>query len=406
MGDRKWSDINLHPHSTPGRWITTLDLSNVGSGTSYLGADSVTVARSCAVLLDLAPCITHLRLPSHGVKLTDLRLAPCIRKLRAIEGIHLATREDEEEAIKLLRSAKNLELVGLVWVGSVPTEMDMEMEFGDEFEAPPTRQIILPRLHTLTLVAGRPGPLLAALTRAELPTLSRLVTSPYESSLSAFDDDPERGGPRALQVAHGEAIKSLTYVSTPDWPRRDLLPPADTLAIHPNLLHLHLGLPHALLNEHPELGTALGSRSHTLAVLTLPRWPKVVAGADTSPGPVPTQFPPSANGPPPPGNNAFLTTLCAANPSIKVVAVDGFTWVAPALGRWAAESGDSGMMRQWSIWLQKHGIELRDQEGNVAPIIERGRGSFSSGFTGFGVGMTPRRSVDGGRRSFDSGWPR
>jgi hypothetical protein len=411
VGDRKWSDINLHPHSTPGRWITVLDLSNVGSGASYLGADAVTVARACAALLDLTPCVTHLRLPAHGVKLCDLRLAPCVRKLRAVEGIHLATTEDEEDAVKLVRAAKVLELLGLVWIGSLPS-LDLDEDFGsddhDTGTAPPLKQLILNSLHTLTLVAGRPGPLLAALTRAELPALTRLVTSPYEASISAFEDDPDRGGTRALQAAHGHSIRSLTYVSTPDWPRRDLLPPMDTLALHPNLVHLHLGLPHALLNEHPELALALASPHHPLAAITLPRWPKVVAGADTSPGrahvltPAPT--PPAV--PPSPSGNVFLSTLCGSS-GVKVVTVDGFTWVTPALGRWAAESGDSGMMRQWACWLSRCDVELRDQEGHTAPVIERGRGSFSAGM-GFGaaVGMMGRRSVDGGRRSFDSGWPR
>lgn len=402
MGDRKWSDINLHPHSTPGRWITVLDLSSLDSGQSYFGANRITVAKACAALLDLSPCVTHLRLPAYSVKLSELCHLPCVRKLRAIEGIHLATRENEEEVIKFLRIAKNLELVGLVWVGSTTVEMGMN----EDQMAIQTRQLVLPRLHTLTLAAGRPGPLLAALTRAHLPAFTRLVTSLYEESLELVEDDPDRGGVRALQYAHGPSILSLTYVFTPDWPRRELLPPRDTLALHPNLIHLHLGLQHSLLNEHPELGTALGSVHHPLAVVTLPRWPKVVAGADMSPSFPPTPpggTPPS--GPPAPSGNAFLEALCQST-KVKTIAADGFTWVPPALGPWAAQSGDSGMMRQWAAWLSRKGIELRDQEGHTAPVITRGRGSFGGGM-GLGmVGMMGRRSVDGGRRSFDSGWPR
>lgn len=380
-GDRRWSDINLHPHSTPGRWITVLDLSNLGPGGNYLGADAVTVSKACAVLLDLTPSVVHLRLPAHGVRLDDLRLAPCIRKLQALEGVHLAHARDEEDAVRLLRATKALKVLGLVWVGSVVEVEEMEVR----------KTLNMPYLHTLTLVAGRPGPLLASLTRAELPALTRLVTSPYESELIAFEDDPERGGVRALQVAHGAQLASLTYLSTPDWPRRDLLPSEDTLSLHPNLAHLHLGLPNTLLNEHPELGSALCKPHHPLSVVTLPRWPRVVAGADVSV--------PASNGPPSPAGNCFLSALCASPSNLKIVAVDGFTWVPPALGRFAAESGDSGMMRQWASWLSRRGVELRDMDGAPAPVICNGRASFSS---------AGRRSVDGGRRSLggDSGWPR
>jgi hypothetical protein len=346
------------------------------------------------------------------VRLDDLRFAPCVGRLRALEGVHLASEADEEDAIKLIRAAKRLEFLGLVWVGAEPDAPDMDADYSE------AKQLVLPNLHTVTLVAGRPGPLLAALTRADLPVLSRFVTSPYEPGLAAFDADADRGGPRAFQVAHGGVIRSLTYVSTPGWPRRDLVPPADTLALHPNLVHLHLAIPHTLLNEHPELGAALQSSTHPLAVLALPRWPKVMYGADTSPAPTPAMtpgvqgqppgFPPTPppewGGPPPPGRHAFLTALVPLT-RVKTIVVDGFTWVQPALGRWAAESGDSGVMRQWANWLVRRGIELCDQEGNVAPVIERGRGSFSS-TSGFRPPIMGRKSVDGGRRSFDSGWPR
>lgn len=397
-GDRKWSDLCLHPHSYPGRWLTVLDLSHIGLG-GYYGADAISMSRALSALLELSPSVTHLRLPPHGVRLDDLRVAPCMRRLKALEGVHLGPGAgSEEDAIKVLRAAKALEILGLVWVGSVPTtppnELDLDALSLDN-PPPPRRDLELPRLHTLYLVGGRAGPLLAALTRADLPSLVRLVTSPYETSLSAFDDDPERGGPRALQVAHGPKILSLTYVSANDWPRSDLLPPPDTLALHPALVHLHLSLPHSLLNDSPHLATALANPHHPLEAITVPRWPRVVAGAEMSPHPA-TPSPTESGGPPAPNGNHFLAALCARKSRIKTVSVEGFTWVAPALGRFAAESGDSGMMRQWATWLGRAGVELRDSEGNTAPVIERGREQRGGPWGG-------RRSVDGGRRpSF--GW--
>ncbi|KAL1411323.1 hypothetical protein Q8F55_002274 [Vanrija albida] len=416
LGDRKWSDINIHPHSVPGRWITVLDLSHLGPGGSYLGADPVTVRRACAALLELAPRVTHLRLPVTGVSLDDLRVAPCIRKLKALEGVHLGNEESEGEAVRLLRAARELEVLGLVWIGSAPLEDELdELDLDTDPDAPPPPPPLnLAALHTLTLVGGAPGTLLATLTRSELPRLSRLVLSPYEPRLSAWDDDPVRGGRRALQVAHGGKIVSLTYVATMDWPRQDLMPPADTLSLHPQLRHLNLALPHALLAENSQLALALARPDHTLMHVTLPRWPRVPqTSVSPGPGSAPAQLQPNASAAslrmlPSPGGNAFLSTLMSRPSRIRTIAIDGFTWVPPALGRWAAESGDSGMMRNWAAWLVRFGVELKDMEGGAAPIVDRGRAvgagrsSFDAG--SFGGPMQRRGSGQGrGRSSFDGG---
>lgn len=395
LGDRKWSDLNLHPHSYPGRWITVLDLSNLGS--SY-GSDAATIARATATLLDLAPCVKHLRLPPSGVSLVDLRHAPCIRTLRALEGVHLPNAEVEVDAVRLLRVARSLEVLSLVWVNRDEPPEDTDAD-ADDVDPPPPLSLTLPRLHTVTLEGGPPGPLLAALTLADLPALTRLVLSPYEPRLYAFDDDPWRGGRRAFQAAHGAQILSLTYVSTPDWPRRDVLPPVDTLALHPALVHLHLALPHALLNDNPDLAAVFASTHHPLAAVTVPRWPRV-ARIDSSVSPHPQiADPPTPPGiPPAPTGHRFLAALFSKPSRIRSVSVEGFTWVPPELGRWAAESGDSGMMRSWAGWLARQKVELRDTEGNTAPPIERGRAAFGAGRMSVDGG---RRSVDGGRRSFD-----
>lgn len=392
QGDRKWSDINLHPHSYPGRWLTVLDLSHLGGGGSYLGADALTISGALGALLELTPALTHLRLPpsGSGVQLADLRLAPCIRRLRALEGVHLTGRKSEEDAVRLLRAARSLELLGLVWVSSTPLDDDLSP---DDLPPPP----ILAALHTLTLVGGEPGPLLAALTRAELPALTRLVMSPYDPGLRAWEDDEIRGGPRALQFAHGHKIRSLTYVATPGWPHRDTLPGTDTLALHPSLAHLHLALPHALLHDNPDLARSLADPYHPLSAITLPRWPRAVR-PDSSVSPGPAQTGPVVESQWPAGNR-FLAALLSRPSRLRTVRIDGFTWVSPSLGRWAAESGDSGMMRQWAVAMARAHIELRDMDGASPPIIERGRPSVSMGM-GMGMG---RKSVDGGRRSMDHG---
>lgn len=360
-----------------------LDLSSLGSGGSYLGADSLTIARALAALLDLAPGITHLRLPPSGVRLEDLRLAPCIRTLRAVEGVHVGPgAASEEKVIRFLRAARNLEMLGLVWVGE-----GVEEEEEDEVA------LELGKLHTLMLVAGRPGPLLSALTRAELPQLSRLVLSPYDRSLDIWEDDAALGGLRAFQLWHGSKIRSLTYASTPGWPPDSTLPPDDTLGLHPNLLHLHLALPHTLLNEHPELARSLMRKEHPLMSVTVPRWPRVVQPDSISPNPVMQEWP---------AGNRFLAALVGPS-RLKVVVIDGFTWVQPALGAVAAQSGDSGMMRTWASWLAKNGIELHDMDGAGAPVIERGRPGQPWGRKSLDSGR--RMSIEQGRRSLEGRRP-
>lgn len=372
-GDSKWSDLHLHPHSYPGRWITVLDLSNLAHG-----RDAVAVARAVSAVLELSPGLKHLSLPPSGVRIADLRDAPCARSLRCLEGVHLSRGGSEDDVVRFLRVAKTLEVLGLVWTGPGDVLEDIEFDDGAE-EAPPPS---LSKLHTLTLVAAHPGPLLSALTRAELPSLSRLVLSPYDQGLELWEDDAARGGSRALQHRHGSKIRSLTYVTTPGWPPDTTLPAHDTLSLHPNLVHLHLALPHALLNEHPELAPAFARPNHPLAHLTIPRWPRIVQAAS----------PPQADDYPP--GNRFLAALSRCRSRIRVVSIDGFNWVQPALGFFAAQSGDSGMMRTWATWLGKAGVELLDMDGASAPVIERGRP---------GVSGARRTSIEHGWKSIEGG---
>lgn len=376
-GDRKWSDINLHPHSVPGRWITTLDLSRLDPGALYLGAGAATVTSALSALLELTPSVVHLRLPPSGVSLQDLRHSSCMRNLRALEGVHLCSAEDEVDAVRLLRATRRLEFLGLVWVGVRP-EAEEEEESGPEKTK---LQLNLSSLHSVTFVNPMAGPLLAALTVADLPNLTRWVTSPYSSHLIVHTDDPRRGGPRAFQAYHGHKIRSLTFVAVPDYPRRDLLPAADSLTMHPHLEHVHLALPHRLLHDHRSFASAFFNRR--VPVLTIPRWPRVVQN-EASVSPHIAHEPQDGR----PQGNAFLYELAqgggAKGRRVDKVVVDGYTWVPPSLGRWAAESGDCAMMRTWAHWLAGRGIELLDQDGAGIPAYERGRAARrpSEGRTG------------------------
>lgn len=119
-GDKKWDDTRLHPHSIPGRFVRTLDLSTISLTMTDFGDDFdddppgpsrygrgnsngnkgpsphvTALARACAALMPLLPNVTHLRLPPVGggaayeAILDTVRRAPFVSKLRAVEGLQV-----------------------------------------------------------------------------------------------------------------------------------------------------------------------------------------------------------------------------------------------------------------------------------------------------------------------------
>lgn len=396
-GDAKWSDINLHTFSLPGRHVTTLDLSHIP-----LEVHRTVVKQSCLALFPLLPNVAHLKLGERETKcipLEEIRWAAFAKGLKCLEGVWLDEREGMgQKLVGLLNKLPNLEVLGVVGPG-------IGVEPDEASEKRPL-QLSLPKLHTLKMEGVPNGDLLSTLLTATLPSLTRLILTP--TPLMPFDQS------LALQTTFGPQIRSLTYLPPRGWPRADTTIPPDTLDIHPELVHLA-----CLDGDFEGLDVLLrspASTNHPLRVLTVPKWSPSCNSSNLSASPpvAPSNLFPSHLLTPPPSpphqsptdssltGPAFLRTLCSTAQSaqtthpgqtcglnVKMIVIDGFKWVKPTLGRAAMGAGQSGEMRYWSGVLARKGIQLNDMEGETAPLA----GSHSSiGYVTGGKGGRRRSS--------------
>jgi len=373
-GDKKWSDINIHPHSLPGRYITTLDLSHLDDG--YPSLHITTIQASLQALLPLLPNITHLVLPARSpLRCEDIGLAPFAKKLKCLHGLSVysfptpsQSRSLKDPYVWLLGQLPNLEILSIHGPGNT---IDID---NLDTETSPT-PLSLPRLHTLTLDGVKSGPLLRSLTTSPLPAIRRVLLTSYHSI--PFDET------YAFQSSHGDKLLSLTYLHSHEWPTTEATPPIETLELHPNLKHLSFVFPHAFLQANLDLAAGLTGaqyRNHPLQAITLPKWNENTRNQSPSPSPSPAATPltqatnalstlslsvPINTSRTP---NRFLSTILKNPPrQLKVITIDGFKWVRPDLGRRALEAGNSGTMRNWAVEMESRGIEMRDMEGNVLP---------------------------------------
>jgi hypothetical protein len=367
-GDRKWDNLRLHPHSLPGRYISTLDLSHLSD--SYFAPHITAVSRACGAMLPLLPNIAHLKLPPGQLpfSLNELRSAPFAGKLRALEGLQVVEEVDlrgRDPIVHLLIAMPRLEVLGVTgpgMQGSAPRE---------EYEQ---SSLSLPLLHTLTLDGVKSSILLSNLLRCELPSLRKLLLTSYNGCHG--DQTYE------FQEVHGAGLLSLTYLPTREWPTIHPTPPLNTLDLHPKLKHLSILLPNSVLQPNRDLAASLARPNHPLSAITLPKWTNV---ARASPSPSPVLIPSPLPGTPSLTSlsvrddhsrrtKCFLTELLDHKPpQLSCITADGFTWISPSLGRAALEAGASGEMRVWAQRLREHGVELRDGEGNTPPVVVQRR---------------------------------
>jgi hypothetical protein len=380
-GDKKWSDINIHPHSLPGRYITTLDLSHLDDG--YPSLHITTIHSALKALLPLLPNVRHLVLPARSpLRCEDIGTAPFAKHLRCLQGLSVysfstpAIRTGGKDPyVWLLGQLPNLEVLSIHGPGNTT---DIEAFVHDEEN--PLSGIELERLHTLTLDGVKSGPILRALTESELPSIRRLILTSYHNLIG---DETY-----AFQTTHGPKILSLTYMHPHEWPTTEAIPPIETLELHPNLIHLSFVFPHTSLQSNLEIAQGLtGAQyaSHPLRAITLPKWNENTRNQSPSPVPSPAMTPHSQGHGDGHGNttlsgllslpintsrtpNRFLSTILKNPPQqLKVITIDGFRWVRPDLGRRALEAGNSGTMRNWAVEMETRGIEMRDMDGKVLP---------------------------------------
>lgn len=378
-GDKKWSDLNMHPHSIPGRYVHTLDLSHLDDG--YPSLHITTIDSALRALLPLLPNVTHLVLPARSpLRCEHIGLAPFAKRLRCLQGLSVysfapvssSTSRRADQYVWLLRQLPSLEVLSIHGPGNTS---DITTPIHDEL--PEASGLELNRLHTLTLDGVKNGHLLRALTDAELPALTRLLLTSYHG----LPGDETY----AFQVAHGPTVLSLTYMHSHEWPTIESTPPEETLELHPALLHLSFAFTHSFLQSHLEISQALSAeanRHHPLRAITVPKWTESARNQSPSPSPGVTPLSQtfaqhSGNGVgfplSPPINtsrtpNRFLSTVVKRPPgSLAIVTIDGFRWVRLDLGRTALEAGNSGTMRNWAMELETRGLEMRDMDGKLLP---------------------------------------
>ncbi|ORX38579.1 hypothetical protein BD324DRAFT_367653 [Kockovaella imperatae] len=351
-GDKRWSDINIHPASTPGRWVRTLDLTCLHQGEATL--HSTILAKSCATVFPLIPNLQHLSLPAglSASTLHDISEAAFASKLVSLLGLEVdyEWQQDPEgrptsSASELLLSMPNLELLGLCGPGNILAEAQ-PLDVGNLIP-----HLSLRRLHTLLLQGVLTGPVLASLIETDLPSLTRLhITSfwQYPSDLT-----------ETFQQTHGSSVKCLSYMPIRQT-ERPSTSPEPTFVWHPNVTHIGFATACCeILTQGPQTG---------LSHLRL-----------SKPGPAGNETG---------DTEAVLACLSKAKShGISLITMDGLRWVKLNLGEKAMSTGYSGQMRVWAEKLRAVGITMLDMDGRSYP---------STFIAGVGHGLGPFR--DGSRR--------
>lgn len=368
-GDRLWSDIHLHPHSTPGRWVHMLDISPFRNDGTIAGTQ-----RALTELLQRAPNLQHLKV-DQVFGMLDWR-SVTKEGLKCLEGIGVdSVWPLQLSFLKLLVGTKGLEVLRIYGRGvssETPRRSQHHMELVDRLQ--------FDHLHTLTLQQVKTGAVLPELIAADLPQLQRLALMPYcgvEGDLTY-----------ALEEAHGAKILSLTYLGSNEWPRIRTALPERTLELYQNVVHLAWLIP----NSYDHLANVLTStgsdNSHPLRTLIIPKW---TSNASPTPGARNTPV------------ELFSQLLTCPPPNLKRVIIDGYRWVNPELGARALMTGASGEMRYWAEKLGVKGIQLQDMERRGMPVVaksgevgrRRRRSSVRAG-DGMSVSVEDRGDEDGG----------
>lgn len=242
-GDKKWDDTRLHPHSIPGRYVRTLDLSTISLTMTDFGDDFIddpssarygnggtpvngrgggqgpsphvtAIARACAALMPLLPNVTHVKLPPVGggagyeAILRTIRRAPFVSKLRAVEGLQVPGSAvlpvnpegggvvdtettgapgrlewpEGEALLGMLREMRDVEYLSFAGQGlgaDTWPNGSADLFHPDALPSDALPPLDLPRLHTLRVDSLPTSPLLAILASSSLPSLSRLLITSY-----------------------------------------------------------------------------------------------------------------------------------------------------------------------------------------------------------------------------------
>ncbi|KAG1749757.1 uncharacterized protein EDB91DRAFT_1235223 [Suillus paluster] len=345
--DRMWDSIRRIPHSTPGRWVQVLDLSEL------LAALNSSVYYAVNTLLTqlfpLLPSLTQLTLCS-GFLLSRRALASLTHRdgcfnLRTMGGIYYdpliysTVAIDEDPFVQLLRVCVNLEQLEVIGIGLDDTDLESHFDSTEGLKASPiAAPLYLPHLRRLTLLSMPSSSLMLALLHSPLPCLQTLSLTPY-------DDIPF---PASLSSpfleTHGQHLQTIFLFTPKSWPTRYHSSPTTLLYTSPNLMHLSLEYPLPALTisfKTPLTSGASSPPTLPLQILSLPR--------------------PSSD------FWATLERLLPFLPSLKVIRMRDVRWLRHGVNSRAQEAGIQGEMREWSRRLTRRGIRLLDGNWKETP---------------------------------------
>jgi len=334
--DQKWDSIRRIPYSTPGRWVQVFDLSEL-SGTLD-SRQLYTIDLLLTKLFPLIPFLTRLCL-SPMVSLSRRAFASLTNRdgnynLQALGGVCydaslssiVATANDP--FVQLLHKCPNLERLEIVGSGM---EIDSDSLPGNPLGMPAsTVKLILPKLHSITILSMPSSSLLFALFNASLPRLRALSITPYDDI-----PFPSSCTSRLLEI-HGQSLNTLSFFTPKSWPTQLHPSPPSLLRTCSSLRHLSL--------EYP------------LPDLALP---------DSTPASLPLQI---LSIPRP--DNWFwrvLERLLPSLPSLKAVRFRDVRWIGRGMSIRAQETGVQGEMRDWRRRLGRRGIRVLDGDWQDMP---------------------------------------
>jgi len=375
--DKQWDDLRSSPHSLPGAFVQTLDLSHIASASATTSDAAFNPWRFTSTLSTILPLIPNLRrlvLPApESYMLGATTLLRLLDKadfqpasLRELENLPvfangLVTHEGLDPVVELLLAMPNLERLGVVGGGT--------LDFADGGAGAqaaglnPDDQplpVNLPRLASLSLRGIPAGLLLQTLLASDLPALRKLEISSYHTHPGELTT--------ALLQAHGSKLATLAFLPLPDFPALHFALPESTLDLCPSVGSLTFqSLPN---NVAPPAGTFFASRrpgSLTIRHLTLPRPPRTSSTtyADL------LDFLLEGGSVATPGSRPVV-----ALPSLETVAISpGFLWVpaipqpgaAMSVSSAAANAGLNGLIRQYAVRLGRRGVRVLDARGRACP---------------------------------------
>ncbi|KAG9041141.1 hypothetical protein FS837_012682 [Tulasnella sp. UAMH 9824] len=407
--DMHWDAIRRIPYSTPGRWITSLDISTLAPSIikSRLATDT-----ALTQLFHLTPLLSHLKLhPKLVLSRRALKSLQetCGARLKSIKGLGvpdvemLPTAFVTDPVTELLTWTPELEELEVVGGGIGDFEDENEEDEEAEDDASEPRQLLsLTNLQRLSLIAVPRSPVFLALLGASLPNLVDLTLTSYraeevdEQVLAAQALGIPIGGhggpalvggfPGPQQPViplssssstslflqnHGEGLTKLTLLRAPDWPPIPFAPPRDLLTTSPNLKWLNfINEKHSGNLETPSIRLDPPTKPHPLTDLTLSRpYEDLLSSLETIlRKSIATQSPSTSSSPPKvssfrsPISNTRETSVL---PRLSTVHFTSVRWLKLA-SRGAQNTGTNAGMKQWKATLRRYGVRVVDMDGNEA----------------------------------------